>query len=215
MRQNDEPSHLSSRSLALLRVVAAVSAVLGLVTVVAVAGRAITAPSRSTVTVDDMTLVNAQAPPFTQDLPDLRAYYSSVNLEIGDPPASLVWLDFGQQAASAAGGIAVCAVLIWLCLATLKGRPFVATAPWVLIASGLALITSSIVSDLLAGRIQAAVVDLYGSTGSDPTGDGTGESFGVGTTVLLEDLGLAVALCVLGATFALGNRLQRDTDRLI
>ncbi|WP_298993312.1 hypothetical protein [uncultured Pseudokineococcus sp.] len=212
MRSTDTPSRLSSRSRGLLRLVAIVSAVLGVLALVGLAIRAITAPGRSTVAVSDMSLSNADTPPFTTELPDLRAYYSGVNLEIGDPPASLVWLDVAHQAAAVAGIVAVCALLVWLCLATLRGRPFATSAPLVLVASGLVLFASSVATDLLAGRIQAAVVDLYGL---ESTGGSRGEGFAVGTTVLFDGGGLAVTLCVLGAVFALGSRLQRDTDQLI
>lgn len=217
MSRQAPTGQLATASQVLLRVVATVSALVGLLAVVTLVIRGITASSRTTVTVNDMTLVNSQTPPFTQDLPGLRAYYSSLNLEISDAPRSMVWLDFAQQAVGGVGFIALCAVLVWLCRATLRGRPFVTTAPFVLVGSGLALVAASITSDVLAGRMQAAVVDLYGvdSTGGYSAAGGAGEGFGVGTSVQLGGLGMAAALCVLGVTFALGNRLQRDTDRLI
>lgn len=214
----DRVSHqqVPARARHLLRLVAALAAALGLAGTVALVVHLLTTPGRSVVTVQDMTLSNAEVPAFTRDLPGLQARYSSVDLTITEPPRTLVWLDVAQQAATSAGFIVVCALLVWLCLRTLKGRPFVATAPWVLVASGLTVLASSLLHDVLTGRVEGAVVQLYGpdSTGGD-AGAGPYEGFGVATEVLLGNLGLAVALCVLGAVFALGTRLQQDTERLV
>ncbi len=170
----------------------------------------------SSLTVVGMPLGNAQEPEFMNSLDVSDARYSGVDFTILEAPASLRWLDFWVHVAGSVSTIALCAVVAWLCLVSLRGRPFVRHASLSMMLSGGVIVGANIAADLLTSRLHAGIIEHFGGEYAAGSREGgPGEGFTAGTFVSLEGLGLGFLLVAVGVAFALGARMQRDSDKLV
>jgi hypothetical protein len=217
MSQTSAPVRPRTAARVALVVVGAAAALLGLLVVVLLVRSATTLPTLDRLTVADLHLGNASTPAFLEGVDHVgRAWYSGVSLELVVPPQDVVRLALAVRVARSLGVVAVCAVLVLLCAVTLRGRPFARSAPVALITAGLLLVVSDVVADVLDGRLGSRVIALLGDgVTSGATDGGSYEGLAASTEILLSALGVGTLLCVLGVVFALGGRMQRDTERLV
>lgn len=197
-----------------LLIVAVIAGAVGVVSLGATLRDAIRLGSARSLQVRDMDIANASSPEFTESIEGLDARYSGVTLEIVDPPGALLRADFWSAALGASIVVVLCGLLVWLCVSTLRGRPFAHGMASAFVITGATVAAADVGSDLMRFRVKRLVVELYGHSAGD-AGQGPYEGFASGMNFMLSFTGAGIFLCVLGVAFALGNRMQRDTERLV
>lgn len=201
---------------AALAVIGTVAGLVGLLQLIGPALAVFGGRAVGPVEIDGLTLANAEVVSFADRMKGATGRYESVRVEVADPPRALLDAIAWHDAAASLPVILICAVLCWLSWSALRGRPFARLAPWLLGLTGLALLVLDVLIEWLHFRVGLAVVQAVGvqATGGD-TGAGAYEGLSTGAAYTPDHLGLALFLIVLAVVFALGLRMQRDTEALV
>ncbi|GAA3939658.1 hypothetical protein [Microbacterium soli] len=136
-----------------------------------------------------------------------EASYDSATLLLASVPASARgMLIFGDVLVTLLP-IGACVVVAWLCLLVFHGRPFVRSAGWGIGAVAILVVVSGIGGAVVHGVANAQIADAVELAGTMlPT---------FLAAVPLAPLGWAAALAVVAGAFEIGQRMQRDTERLV
>lgn len=207
------PRNITRTMLIAVGICAAITAVAGVVSAAAGTLERLTATSLQ---VDSVPLGNVEAASFSDQMDEAAARYDTVSIELLDPPPGLVQLDALTGVVQLTPFVLLGAMICWLCWSALKGRPFLRTSPWVLGASGFAIVAFDLLGSILQGRVLAAVVKLAGpgSTAGD-YGAGPVEGIVAGSSYDGDFFAAGVLLIVVASVFGLGSAMQRDTERLV
>lgn len=127
------------------------------------------------------------------------------------PPTGARWLLLLETALPALATIALCAVVWWLGVSLIRSRPFRASLGWMFGAAACLLIAGTLFGQLAGGIGRAEIVRDLAATAPDVED--------VLWTLLLQfdlaPVGWAFALALVAGVFAIGRRLQRDTEGLV
>lgn len=135
------------------------------------------------------------------------AVYDSVSLTLSSVPESARAMTVAADALSSLIPIGVCAVLVWLCVRVLVGRPFVRSVTWSIGGVSILVLCGGLggsAGRAVANAEIAAALELDGT--ALPT---------LLAEVSLAPLGWAMALAVVAAAFEIGQRMQRETEGLV
>lgn len=170
-------------------------------------------------TVDRMTIGNAETPAFVADLAAVtEARYESVGITVEGAPETARWLLWGAYVAAALPTIGIAVTLAWLCVRILRGRAFGRSLTAATVSAAILAILGGTASQILGASGRAAIVDFLGvdSTAGGDAGAGPAEGFaGFALSVDLGPVAIGVVLAVVAVAFQIGARMQQDTRGLV
>jgi hypothetical protein len=124
-------------------------------------------------------------------------------------------IDLGARIALAGSAVAttlttaaVAASVVALCVAILKGRPFVRSVTWLLATASITLIAGSIIG---AGLDTIAMFFIAAALNPEPIDS----VFPLASEYDFAPLLIGLVLGVVATAFQLGQKMQRDTDGLV
>jgi len=139
------------------------------------------------------------------------AEYTSVDVTVTTLPAGVSWMLLLEGALPALATIGVCVVAWWLGISLIRGRPFRRAMATTITIAACLVIVGSVFGQLLGAFGRAELVNSLAAT--DP---GVTDTFWVFLLELdLSQIGWGFALALVAGAFAIGSRLQRETDLLV
>lgn len=127
------------------------------------------------------------------------------------PPTAARWLLLLETALPALAAVALCAVVWWLGVSLIRSRPFRASLGWMFAVAACLLMAGTLLGQFAGGIGRAEIVKDLAAT--EP-----GVEDVLWTLLVQFDLapvGWAFALALVAGVFAVGRRLQRDTEGLV
>jgi uncharacterized protein YhhL (DUF1145 family) len=196
---------LSPFEKAILWLIAAVAAVLGVVNVLFLIGRIATLASAGPTELPNVPLADPAPAALGGSSAIVSATYESVTLVVADLPSIARVALIAEAVVTTLLAIGICAAVVWLCVRVFMGRPFARPA-----ATGISVIALLVIVAGLGGPFLRGIAntEAVAHAGYD------------GLALLLfqvdfAPLGWAFALIVVAAAFEIGQRLQRDNDGLV
>lgn len=204
-----------------LTVIGSIAVLLGLLWTVSIVLNAIRYSSQKTLDVRGLIIGNVSTPEFTRNLPEINdAWYESVGIVIDHPPAAVRWFLWAELAAGGLIVIGVSAVVAWLCIRMLRGKPYGRSMTAGLVMTAALVLVLGLSKQVFGAVARSQVVHFLGVSESTA---GANASFPEGyegfalyaLNLSLTPIGVAAALMVVASVFQVGLRLQRDTDGLV
>ena len=145
-------------------------------------------------------------------VPDITASaYASADVTFAALPAGVSWLLLLEQALPALAIIGVCIVAWWLGVSLMRARPFRPAMSNAIGVVACLVLAGGVLGQLLGAFGRAMLVDDLAASSSEVTD--------VFWTFLVEldlaPVGWGFALALVAASFAIGARLQRETELLV
>lgn len=152
------------------------------------------------------------------DVPDLAgvpeisaASYSSADVTFTALPAAVGWMLWLELALPALATIGVCIVAWWLGVSLMRARPFRPATANAIGAVACLVLVGGVLGQVFGAFGRAMLVDDIAATSPEVTD--------VFWTFLMEldlaPVGWGFALALVAASFAIGARLQRETEGLV
>ncbi|NLP85126.1 hypothetical protein HF576_14855 [Microbacterium sp. CFH 90308] len=139
------------------------------------------------------------------------ATYASAEVTFTSLPAGVRWMLLLEQALPALATIGVCIVAWWLGVSLMRARPFRPAMSNAIGVVACLVLAGGVFGQLLGGFSRAMLVDDLAATSPEVTD--------VFWTFLVEldlaPVGWSFALALVAASFAIGARLQRETEGLV
>ena len=139
------------------------------------------------------------------------ATYASAEVTFTSLPAGVRWMLLLEQALPALATIGVCIVAWWLGVSLMRARPFRPAMSNAIGVVACLVLAGGVFGQLLGGFGRAMLVDDLAATSPEVTD--------VFWTFLVEldlaPVGWSFALALVAASFAIGARLQRETEGLV
>ena len=194
----------------ILGVIAGGAAAIGVVELVLLVGHVAGLASNASVVMTGMPVTDARASVISDTTPLVSsAIYETVALSIEGLPAAARGYLIAAVILDTLVSIGISVVVAWLCIRVFVNRPFVRSATWGIGAVAVLVFVGGLGSSLFTGIAQAEAVSYLG------LGAAEGLSPDFAASVDLAPLGWALALIVVAGAFELGQRMQRDTERLV
>lgn len=170
--------------------------------------------------VRDFPIANAEVPEFTKKAAAIvDAGYESAWLSVSGLPTSTRWLLYAETALPTLAMMAICVAVFWLAIMLLRGRPFVRSLTQVTGSTAIVIMIAGVGAQVFASAARASVVEYLdpqiitaGGNETDPAYEGL---MGWMLNLDLAPVGWALGLALVAAAFELGQRLQKDTERLV
>ena len=152
------------------------------------------------------------------DVPDLTgvpeisaAAYASADVTFTRLPAAVGWMLWLELALPALATIGVCIVAWWLGVSLMRARPFRRAMPTAICVVAVLVVVGGVLGQVLGAFGRALLVDDLAATSPQ-----VADVFGTFIMQLdLASVGWGFALALVAGAFAIGARLQRDTDGLV
>lgn len=194
----------------ILGVIAGGAAAIGVVEIVLLVGRVADLASNGSTVLGAVPVTDARASGITEATPLVSAAnYETVALTIEGLPGAARGYLIAAVILGTLVSIGISAAVVWLCLRVFVNRPFVRSATWAIGAVAILVVIGGLGSPLFTGIARAEAIGYVG------LGAAQGLSADFAATVDLAPIGWALALIVVAAAFELGQRMQRDTERLV
>ncbi|WP_019181912.1 hypothetical protein [Microbacterium yannicii] len=145
-------------------------------------------------------------------VPDITASnYASADVTFTSLPAGVSWMLLLEQALPALATIGVCIVAWWLGVSLMRARPFRPAMSHAIGVVACLVLAGGVLGQLLGAFGRAMLVDDLAASSSEVT-----DVFWILLVELdLAPVGWGFALALVAASFAIGARLQRETELLV
>jgi len=152
------------------------------------------------------------------DVPDLAgvpeisaAAYASADVTFTGLPGAVGWMLWLELALPALATIGVCIVAWWLGVSLMRARPFRRAISNAIGVVAILVVVGGVLGQVLGAFGRALLVDDLAATSPEAT-----DVFGTFILELnLAPVGWGFALALVAGAFAIGARLQRDTEGLV
>lgn len=150
--------------------------------------------------------------PGLSSVPDITAAsYASADVTFTSLPAGVSWMLLLEQVLPALATIGVCIVAWWLGVSLMRARPFRPAMSSAIGAAACLVLAGGVFGQLFGAIGRAMLVDDLAADSPEVTD--------VFWTLLVEldlaPVGWGFALALVAASFAIGARLQRETELLV
>ncbi|MGM7698791.1 hypothetical protein [Microbacterium sp. A84] len=189
-----------------LGVVAGAAAAIGIVDIVALTMRVIALATDEAIVVNGIPLMDFPAEQISEASAQVTsAAFETLTLTATGLSGSIRGLLITASILTALVAIGICAVVAWLCVRVLVGRPFVRSATWGIGIVAILVVAGGLLGPLFESLANAEIVMTLDITGLP-----------VFLAVLdLSPLGWGMALAVVAGAFEIGQRMQQDTKGLV
>ena len=146
------------------------------------------------------------------DVPEISAAtYATAEVTFTSLPAGVSWMLLLEQALPALATIGVCIVAWWLGVSLMRARPFRPAMSNAIGVVACLVLAGGLLGQLLGAFGRAMLVDDLAATSPEVT-----DVFWIFLVELdLAPVGWGFALALVAGAFAIGARLQRDTEGLV
>lgn len=152
------------------------------------------------------------------DVPELSgvpeitaAAYASADVTFSALPGAVSWMLWMELALPALATIGVCIVAWWLGVSLMRARPFRRAMSTAIGVVAVLVMVGGVLGQVLGAFGRALLVDDLAVTSPEVT-----DVFGIFLLELnLAPVGWGFALALVAGSFAIGARLQRDTEGLV
>ena len=139
------------------------------------------------------------------------ASYASADVTFSALPGAVGWMLWLELALPALATIGVCIVAWWLGVSLMRARPFRRAMSTAIGVVAVLVVVGGVLGQVLGAFGRALLVDDLAATSSEVT-----DVFGTFMLELnLAPVGWGFALALVAGAFAIGARLQRDTEGLV
>ncbi|MGM7671771.1 hypothetical protein [Microbacterium sp. A93] len=189
-----------------LGVVAGAAAAIGIVDIVALTMRVIALATDEAIVVNGIPLMDFPAEQISEASAQVTsAAFETLTLTATGLSGSTRGLLITASILTALVAIGICAVVAWLCVRVLVGRPFVRSATWGIGIVAILVVTGGLLGPLFESIAHAEIVMTLDIT-----------VLPAFLAVLdLSPLGWGMALAVVAGAFEIGQRMQQDTKGLV
>lgn len=189
-----------------LGVIAGAAAAIGIVDIVALTMRVIALATDEAIVVNGIPLMDFPAEQISEASAQVTsATFETLTLTATGLSGSIRGLLITADILTALVAIGICAVVAWLCVRVLVGRPFVRSATWGIGIVAILIVTGGLLGPLFESIANAEIVMTLDIS-----------RLPAFLAVLdLSPLGWGMALAVVAGAFEIGQRMQHDTKGLV
>lgn len=188
--------------------IAGAAAAIGIVDIVLLALRVISLATDEAIVVSSIPLMDFSASQIADASTRITsASFETMALTATGLPGSVRGPLIAAAILTALVSIGICAVVAWLCVRILVGRPFVRSATWGIGIVAILVIAGGMLGTLFESIANAEIVEALGLSDA-----------GLPTFLAVLDLsplGWGMALAVIAGAFEIGQRMQQDTKGLV